>query len=266
MFGFEGKSIYRGLEPKICCHCHYGSGWNSTIFVLLLPSNVPFFLKVKCLLKVATCWPCDPKILKIDRSCKSVEAKYNRASSLLHSFICKTGDISNLPPPSPPSHPTKKGLFRGILSLKLPISKLLTKQNTLCICTFPCLLSINTGKDQNPSGRTVLVTTQQDFTQLSSLIHVWTEALVPTHLQFHPRLPQRWALIHTSLYIPHNLLRFPSICDKTGLPIETKRLKAFWGKLIIILWGAKRESLSGFWGNQTFNYWIFFLINQNFNY
>lgn len=48
--------------------------------------------------------------------------------TLLHSFIRKTGDIINLPPRS---HPTKKGLFTGILNLKLPISKLLTKQNTL---------------------------------------------------------------------------------------------------------------------------------------
>ena len=155
--------------------------------------------------------------------------------TLLHSFICKTGDIINLPPPF---HPTKKVLFRGILSLKLPISKLLTKQNTLHLYISVLAIYKHSWKGSKSFWGTVLVTTQDDFTQLSSLIHIWAEALVPTHLQFHSRLPQRWALIHTSLYIPNNLLRFPSICDKTGLPIETKGLKAFWGKLIIILWGC----------------------------
>ena len=48
--------------------------------------------------------------------------------TLLHSFTCKTGDIINLPPPS---HPTKKGSLGEFISVKLRISKLLTKQYTL---------------------------------------------------------------------------------------------------------------------------------------
>ena len=138
--------------------------------------------------------------------------------TLLHSFTCKTGDIINLPPPS---CATKKGLFRGILSLKLPISKLLTKQNTLHLYISMLAIYIHRKlKDQNLSGTLFFLALRK--ISLSFLIHIMTEALVPTHLQFHPGLPRRWALIHTSLYISYNLLRFPSICDKTGLPIETE--------------------------------------------
>ena len=124
IFNSEGKNNYfRGIDarPKICRHCHTAVlRWNSTN--LCFPTNFkcPFLVKNEMpsqrLYNVASCWLYNTEI---DWNCKSGKDK---SATIASSSICETRDISNLPSPIP-----QKRVFRGMLSLKLPICKLFPK-------------------------------------------------------------------------------------------------------------------------------------------